>query len=676
MKQNTSDPSPITDKEPVIGTGVNSSNTSINPRFMELSIKNPLLIAIVLIVIALGIYLILSSSAASLAATKVWSSASDWSTGTLSGTSITGNTVSLFPTVTTKTVTVPTPNYALNQPVQVSSISKGNNYNYTGKIWLYGKYVNDGNLTTRWSSQFSDPQWVYIDLGSTKTISEVKINWETAYASAYQIQVSNDATNWTTIYSTTKGTGGVNDLKGLSGSGRYVRMYGTHRATVWGYSIWEMAVYGPSTTTTTTTTTYPGSGTITLPFDAGSTVSWTSLTGQTSLPTSTGISYQARTSSDNSTWSAWTSVPSGGSLTGLSASRYIQIMATLTSTNSSNTPLLNQLVLGYNIPVANPTVSFSASPTQISAGQSASLNWSSTNATTCTASGSWSGTQSTSGSLTVSPTVTSTYYLNCSGNGVTVTATPVTITVATVSTSGGGTTTAASGCTYNGTVSPCVGSPTTSVAGWGTPSFDDEFNGTSLNTTTWNTENGWKKNGITVSASNETVSAGNLILTLSSTSSGAEISTNTYAVPVGGFAEARVYFPGNGQTIYNWPAWWTSGPNWPAAGENDIAEGLGVLTENYHSPTGAYNHGQPSCTPNCVWSNGFHTYGMYRGSNYVDVYWDGVLYYKYSTDDNGAPENLILTNGCYSNCTVGAQVKVDYVRAWNSNSSGWNGVQP
>ncbi len=659
---------------PVIGSGESTSNNIVNPKLLQLSWRNPLLIVIVVIVILLGIYLILFSSAASLAATKVWSSAADWSTGTLSGTSINGNTLSLSPTVTTKTTTVPSANLALDKPVSVSSVSWGNNYNYTAWIKLLGSYINDGNLKTRWSSGYWDPQWAYIDLGSTQTISEVKINWETAYAKAYQIQVSNDAYNWTTIYSTTTNKGGVNDLTGLKGSGRYVRMYGIKRGTKWGYSIWEMAVYGPPTTTTTTTTTYPTSGTVTLPFDAGSTVTWTSLTGQATLPTSTGISYQARTSSDNSTWSGWTAIPSGGSLSGLASSRYIQVQATMTTSNTTVTPLLSQLVLGYNVPVASPTVSFSSASTQLSSGQSTTLNWSSNNTTSCSASGGWTGTQATSGSTTVSPTATTTYDLSCTGAGGTVTAPAVTISVATVSSTGG--TTTGSGCTYNGAMSPCIGSTTGSVGGWGTPSFDDEFNGTSINTTTWNTENGWKKNGITVSTSNEAETGGNLVLTLSSTSSGAEISTNTYGVPVGGYAEARVYFPGNGQTIYNWPAWWTSGPNWPSAGENDIAEGLGVLTENYHSPTGAYNHGQPSCTPNCVWSNGFHTYGMYRGTDYVDVYWDGVLYYKYWTDDNGAPENLILTNGCYSSCTVGAQVKVDYVRAWNSNNAGWAGVQP
>ena len=102
----------------------------------------------------------------------------------------------------------------------------------------------DGNLSTRWSSAFSDPQWIQVDLGATYNISEVVLYWEAAYGKSYQIQVSSDATNWTTIYSTTNGLGGTEDLTGLSGTGRYVRMYGTVRGTVWGYSLWEFQVYG------------------------------------------------------------------------------------------------------------------------------------------------------------------------------------------------------------------------------------------------------------------------------------------------------------------------------------------------------------------------------------------------------------------------------------------------
>ncbi|WP_144120545.1 discoidin domain-containing protein [Catellatospora sichuanensis] len=100
----------------------------------------------------------------------------------------------------------------------------------------------DGSTGTRWSSAFSDPQWIQVDLGSSQNICGVTLNWEPAYARAFQIQVSNSATGpWTNIYSTTTGTGGVQTLT-VSGTGRYVRMNGTARATAYGYSLWEFAV--------------------------------------------------------------------------------------------------------------------------------------------------------------------------------------------------------------------------------------------------------------------------------------------------------------------------------------------------------------------------------------------------------------------------------------------------
>ncbi|WP_084369682.1 discoidin domain-containing protein, partial [Microbispora sp. ATCC PTA-5024] len=101
----------------------------------------------------------------------------------------------------------------------------------------------DGNTGTRWSSAFSDPQWLQVDLGATHTISRVALNWEAAYGRAFQIQTSGDGTTWTTVYSTTSGTGGNQNLT-VSGSGRYVRVYGTQRATAYGYSLYEFQVYG------------------------------------------------------------------------------------------------------------------------------------------------------------------------------------------------------------------------------------------------------------------------------------------------------------------------------------------------------------------------------------------------------------------------------------------------
>ncbi len=101
----------------------------------------------------------------------------------------------------------------------------------------------DGNPGTRWSSAWSDPQWIQVDLGQTATISQVVLRWEGAYGRSFQIQTSPNGTTWTDIYATTTGTGGTQTLT-VNGSGRYVRMYGTARATGYGYSLWEFAVHG------------------------------------------------------------------------------------------------------------------------------------------------------------------------------------------------------------------------------------------------------------------------------------------------------------------------------------------------------------------------------------------------------------------------------------------------
>jgi hypothetical protein len=69
------------------------------------------------------------------------------------------------------------------------------------------------------------------------------------------------------------------------------------------------------------------------------------------------------------------------------------------------------------LPATAPTVNISANPATVSSGSSSTLTWSSTNTTSCTASGAWTGSQATSGTLAVSPTSTSTYTLSCTGAG-------------------------------------------------------------------------------------------------------------------------------------------------------------------------------------------------------------------------------------------------------------------
>jgi hypothetical protein len=83
-------------------------------------------------------------------------------------------------------------------------------------------------------------------------------------------------------------------------------------------------------------------------------------------------------------------------------------------------------------PPPPPAISISATPQSLTAGSAATLNWSSTNANSCTASGAWSGSEPTSGSTsTGSLNTTSTYTLTCIGSGGT-TANNTTVTVTTV----------------------------------------------------------------------------------------------------------------------------------------------------------------------------------------------------------------------------------------------------
>ncbi|MFJ3405136.1 discoidin domain-containing protein [Promicromonospora sp. NPDC090134] len=111
----------------------------------------------------------------------------------------------------------------------------------------------DGNPNTRWSSAFSDPQWLRIDLGRSTTIHRVEIDWEVSYSTDYRIELSNDGETWEAA-SIQAGDGG-NDVLNFLGEGRYVRMYSGARVGTAGNSIWEMRVYGEPEPTPTATPT-------------------------------------------------------------------------------------------------------------------------------------------------------------------------------------------------------------------------------------------------------------------------------------------------------------------------------------------------------------------------------------------------------------------------------------
>ena len=106
----------------------------------------------------------------------------------------------------------------------------------------------DGDSTTAWNSAASEPQWFMVDFGLMKDLSRIRLQWNTNYASAYTIQLSPDASTWTTIYTNTNGQGGLEDLL-VNGRGRYVRVVGTQAAIPGaGYGLQEFGAYAQSQT--------------------------------------------------------------------------------------------------------------------------------------------------------------------------------------------------------------------------------------------------------------------------------------------------------------------------------------------------------------------------------------------------------------------------------------------
>jgi hypothetical protein len=125
-------------------------------------------------------------------------------------------------------------NLAARRPVVVSSAENPSVFAPENAV--------DTLITTRWASKETDNEWIYVDLGSSTSISRVILSWEDAFARSYQLQVSDDAQNWRTFYSTSTGAGSLETIDSPA-TGRYVRVLMTQRGTDYGYSLWEISIY-------------------------------------------------------------------------------------------------------------------------------------------------------------------------------------------------------------------------------------------------------------------------------------------------------------------------------------------------------------------------------------------------------------------------------------------------
>lgn len=144
--------------------------------------------------------------------------------------------------IETKSVKVVAPpvsgtNIALNKPTTASSFQAA-----YGDCPCQPAKATDGNTGTRWASDWSDPQWISVDLGASTAIRTLQLVWDPAYAKSYEVQLSDDGTNWRTVHTTTTGNGDIDTIN-VSASARHVRLNLTARGTGWGYSLHEFGVY-------------------------------------------------------------------------------------------------------------------------------------------------------------------------------------------------------------------------------------------------------------------------------------------------------------------------------------------------------------------------------------------------------------------------------------------------
>jgi len=475
----------------------------------------------------------------------------------------------------------------------------------------------DGNLTSRWSSGFSDPQWIQIDLGSTQTIGRVVLRWEAAYGRSYQIQTSGNGTSWTTVYSTTTGDGGSDDLT-VSGSGRYIRMYGTARATPYGYSLFEFEVYGgsggptattpppgptatPTRTPTPTRTNTPPSGSVLLSYNKPAVASTSQNNANCSGCTTdkaVDLLNSTRWASDAWDDNQWIYVDLGAS-------------ATVTRVILRWEAAYGR---GYQIQVSSNATSWATIYTTSTGdggidditGLNASGRYVRMNGTARGTAWGWS-----------------LWEFEIYGTGGAPNPTPITPPTATPH-----------------------GSNWTLV-------WSDEFNGASLDGSNWTSEvngSGMGNNELEYYTNGQNLSFENGALVITArqenpanyqcwygtcTYTSGRINTQGKRQFTYGRIEARIRVP-YGQGI--WPAFWMLGNDigtagWPSCGEIDIMENIGrepnIVHGTVHGPgySGAAGIGGPYTLPSGKFSDAYHVFAVEWENNVFRWYVDGNLYF-------------------------------------------------
>jgi beta-glucanase (GH16 family) len=133
-----------------------------------------------------------------------------------------------------------------------------------------------------------------------------------------------------------------------------------------------------------------------------------------------------------------------------------------------------------------------------------------------------------------------------------------------------------------------------------------------------------------------------------------------------GVLEARVYLPGAGWQIADWPAVETFGQVWPRDGEDDVMENLGGLVcFHFHSPGHAPGGNLGGCDPGLA--PGWHVVSSDWEPGSVTWYCDGIEVARTTRGVTSAPMYIVLVNSTSSKSPEVARpdvMLVDYVRVW------------
>lgn len=123
---------------------------------------------------------------------------------------------------------------------------------YNGTTLAAGKAVDGNTSSTRWDSTepMPIPTWWMVDFGTKKHVDGIDLYWDAA-ANAYTIDMSDDGSTWTTVYTQSNETSfshrAIPQAQLNGGTPlctRYIRVYGTQADTQWGMALWEFQAWG------------------------------------------------------------------------------------------------------------------------------------------------------------------------------------------------------------------------------------------------------------------------------------------------------------------------------------------------------------------------------------------------------------------------------------------------